>query len=133
MKKIVYLDMDGTIADLYSQENWLEKLHNEDEKVFIECKPLINEEKLFTLYPPQKYELRICSMTPKNATKQYCQNVIEQKNLWLDKFFPSIKKRYYLPYGKNKNFKNSKNCILIDDSAEIRNCYKGLALAPNWC
>ena len=30
MKKInVYLDMDGTIADLYGQENWLEMLIEE--------------------------------------------------------------------------------------------------------
>lgn len=132
-KKIVYLDMDGTIADLYNQENWLEKLINEDNKIFLDCKPLISEKELLKIFPTDKYDLRVCSMTPKNATKQYCKNVIEQKNVWLNKFFPSITKRYYLPYGNNKNYKNSKNCILVDDNLKIRENYKGLALAPSWC
>ena len=132
-KKIVYLDMDGTIADLYNQENWLEKLINEDNKIFLDCKPLISEKELLKIFPIDKYDLRVCSMTPKNATKQYCKNVIEQKNIWLNKFFPSITKRYYLPYGNNKNYKNSKNCILVDDNLKIRENYKGLALAPSWC
>ena len=132
-KKTVYLDMDGTIADLYNQENWLDKLINEDEKIFLNCKPMITEQELLKIFPTSKYDLRICSMTPKNATKEYCQNVIEQKNSWLDKFFPSITKRHYLPYGHNKNYKNSKNCILVDDNETIRANYKGLALAPSWC
>ncbi len=34
MKKTrVYLDMDGTIADLYNQKNWLEDLIAENEVV----------------------------------------------------------------------------------------------------
>ena len=28
-KQVVYLDMDGTIANLYGMENWLENLINE--------------------------------------------------------------------------------------------------------
>lgn len=131
-KKIVYLDMDGTIADLYNQKNWLEKLINEDKKIFLNAKPLVSEKELKTFFPTDKYELRICSMTPKNASKSYCENVIEQKNAWLDKYFPTITKRYYLPYGNNKNYKNSKNAILVDDNETIRNNYKGLALAPMW-
>ena len=71
-------------------------------------------------------------MTPKNATKEYCEDVKKQKNVWLDKFFPNIKKRYYLPYGNNKNYKNSKDCILVDDNKNIRENYRGLALYPQW-
>ena len=130
--KIVYLDMDGTIADLYNTPNWLERLINEDENIFTECEPLITMEELETYFPTEKYDIRICSMTPKNATREYCENVENQKNEWLDKFFPNIVKRYYLPYGSNKNYKNSKNCILVDDNETIRNNYKGLALFPMW-
>lgn len=131
-KRIVYLDMDGTIANLYGQSEWLLKLRTEDTQVFEECEPLITEEELLAYFPTEKFEIRICSMTPKGATKEYCENVIEQKNNWLDKFFPTITKRYYLPYGNNKNYKNSKNCILVDDNETIRNNYKGLALYPMW-
>ena len=132
-RKIVYLDMDGTIADLYGINNWLERLRDEDSTIFTECETLITEKALFDLYPVEKYEIRILSMTPKKATKRYCMSVIAQKNEWLDTHFPHIKKRIYLPYGHNKNLKNSVNKILIDDSEIIRNNFRGIALAPAWC
>ena len=131
-KKTVYLDMDGTIADLYGTNEWLEKLINEDTEIFKECKPLTTQETLFEKYPTDKYDIKILSMTPKNASDEYCLNVIQQKNEWLDKYFPQLQKRIYKKYGYNKNLKNSKNAILIDDNEKIRNNFKGLALAPNW-
>ena len=133
MKTVVYLDMDGTIANLYGIENWLARLRNEDSTIFTECETLISETALFELYPVEKYEIRILSMTPKKATKRYRMSVIAQKNEWLDIHFPHIKKRIYLPYGHNKNLKNSANKILIDDSEIIRNNFRGIALAPAWC
>ena len=114
MKTVVYLDMDGTISNLYGIENWLVRLRNEDSTIFTECETLITEKALFDLYPVEKYEIRILSMTPKKATKRYCMSVIAQKNEWLDTHFPHIKKRIYLPYGHNKNLNNSANTILID-------------------
>lgn len=131
MKKInVYLDMDGTIADLYGQPNWLEMLINEQDGAFINCEPLTTEEIIFKTFPKDRYIVKILSMTPKKATKAYCEKVIAEKNAWLDKFFPNITDRHYLPYGNNKNLKNSANAILVDDNATIRNNYKGLALNP---
>ena len=131
MKKInVYLDMDGTIADLYNQKNWLENLINEKTEPFENAKPMTTEKVLFSLFPKEKYEIKILSMTPKNAKKEYCKRVEKAKNEWLNKYFPSLTKRIYLPYGDNKNLKNSANAILVDDSEPIRKSYKGLALNP---
>lgn len=131
MKKRVYLDMDGTIANLYNINNWLDRLINEDKEIFEECEPMTTQEKLFQLFPICDYEIIILSMTPKNATIEYCENVINQKNKWLDMFFPMLTKRIYLKYGNNKNLKNSKNAILIDDNETIRNTFKGIALNPS--
>ena len=131
-KQIIYLDMDGTIADLYGIENWLEGLRNEVEGLFLQCEPLITESELLVLFPNDIYELRICSMTPMNASKEYCVKVIEEKNIWLDKHFPSITHRVYMKYGNNKNLRNSRNHILIDDNETIRNTFKGKAFAPLW-
>lgn len=131
-KKIVYLDMDGTIADLYNLPNWLERLQNEDKTIFEECKPLVTMEELNSYYPLDKYELRICSMTPKGASANYRESVKAQKNAWLDKFFPYITHRVYMTYGHSKNLRNSKEHILIDDNKTIRDNYKGLALYPQW-
>ena len=83
MKKItVYLDMDGTIADLYGIEGWLDRLHNEDKTIFLECAPLISEKELLNRFPAEKYEIKILSMTPLGATDEYCANVAEQKSAW---------------------------------------------------
>lgn len=132
MKKTkVYLDMDGTIADLYGINNWLPRLQNEDSTIFLECRPLITEDTLLKIFPTSHYEIIILSMTPKNATKEYCNGVAAQKNQWLDKYFPSISKRIFKKYGNNKNLKNSINAILVDDNELIRNNFKGLALNPN--
>ena len=131
-KQIVYLDMDGTIANLYGIVNWLEKLENEIAGLFLECEPFLTEQELQKYFPNDEYELRICSMTPLNATEEYCQVVINEKNQWLDKYFPSITHRVYMAYGTNKNLKNSVNHILIDDNETIRQSFKGLAFEPFW-
>ena len=130
-KKItVYLDMDGTIADLYGIANWLDRLHNEDETIFTECAPLITEKELLKRFPAEKYEIKILSMTPLGATDEYCENVANQKSAWLDRYFPTLTKRIYKKYGHNKNLKGSASAILVDDSAPIRATFRGTALNP---
>ena len=131
MKKInVYLDMDGTIADLYGIENWLPRLRAEDGEIFKECAPLITEEELLARFPSEKYDIRILTMTPKDCSDAYHENVKAQKMEWLKIFFPSLTKQIYMRYGHNKNLKNSMHAILIDDSEPIRNSWKGTALNP---
>lgn len=130
MKITVYLDMDGTIADLYGIENWLPRLRNEDSKIFLECKPMITQETLFEKFPQNQFEIKILSMTPKDASNEYCENVIGQKNAWLNVHFPEITKRIYRKYGNNKNLRNSAKAILIDDSKPIRESWRGTALNP---
>ena len=133
MKKIVYLDMDGTIADLYGQQAWLQQLELETEGLFLKCEPFITEAILYEYFPVEKYELRICSMTPPNASKKYCQMVIAEKNQWLDKFFPTIQMRIYLPYGLDKNLNDeSIYHVLVDDNEKIRKSFKGVAISPPW-
>jgi 5'(3')-deoxyribonucleotidase len=130
-KQTVYLDMDGTIADLYNQPNWLERLIAEDPTPFVEAEPMVSETVLLKLFPSETYQIKILSMTPKNATQKYCEQVKTAKNNWLDKYFPNIKMRIYKPYGNNKNLANAKNHILIDDNETIRNNYKGRAINPS--
>lgn len=130
MKKRVYLDMDGTIANLYKINNWLERLQREDKTIFLECEKMVSQEKLFEIFPKKSYEIIILSMTPKNCSEDYHKQVASQKNKWLDKNFPLLNKRIYLKYGYNKNLKNSKNAILIDDSKAIRDTYKGITIDP---
>lgn len=130
-KKInVYLDMDGTIADLYNINEWLPRLRACDETIFLECKPLITEDALLAYFPASMYAIKILSMTPLGASDEYCKNVEAQKDAWLDKYFPKLTKRIYRKYGHNKNLRNSENAILIDDSEPIRNSWRGKAINP---
>lgn len=129
-KTTVYLDMDGTIADLYGTYAWLERLTAEDETPFLEAEPMTTEETLFELFPEDIFEIRVLTMTPKDATKEYCERVREAKEAWLNTYFPNIEKRYYKAYGDNKNLKNAKNAILVDDNEKIRNNFKGYAINP---
>ena len=130
-KKInVYVDMDGTIANLYEVCNWLEKLRSEERDLFNNLNPMTTQERLLKIFPKKLYNVKILSMTPKNASEEYCEIVKQEKNAWLDKHFPQITERIYLKYGDNKNLKNSKNAILLDDNEIIRKNFKGLALNP---
>ena len=38
----IYLDMDGTIADLYGDPNWLAKLEASDASVYANARPLVH-------------------------------------------------------------------------------------------
>jgi len=130
-KTRVYLDMDGTVANLYGIENWLPRLRAEDKTIFQECAPMISEQELFQHFPQNQFEIIVLSMTPKGASEKYHAQVQEQKNEWLDRYFPSITRRIYRKYGHNKNLKNSKNAILVDDSEPIRQSWKGTAINPS--
>ena len=131
MKKIkVYLDLDGTVASLYTEKNWLKRLRDEEEGLFLNLKPIINQDKLLEIFPQERYDIRILSMTPLGASKAFCEKVVEEKNAWLDEHFPALKKRIYQKYGHNKNVKNSANAILVDDNETIRKSWKGIALNP---
>jgi len=54
--KAIYFDMDGTIADFYSVENWLEDLRMENVAPYILAKPML------ATSPPE------FSLTMKNRT-----------------------------------------------------------------
>lgn len=130
MKKIVYLDMDGTIYPLYTQKNWLARLRAEDSSVFSADEQMVTETELYAHFPKEDYDIKIFSMTPLGATQKYADEVIKVKNEWLDKYFPTLKSRIYRAYGHSKNLKNSENAILVDDSEVIRNNFKGKAINP---
>ena len=130
-RTVVYLDMDGTIFDLYGQENWLAELKAGNEKIFSGDRRIVTEEELRKIFPENEYDVRILTMTPLGATEDYCLKVINEKNKWLDKYFPSIEKRIFKKYGHNKNLRGSKNAILVDDSEPIRNSWRGVALNPS--
>lgn len=137
-KKIIYLDMDGTIADLYADKNWLEKLQNQDKNIYKDADVIITEQELLKLYPLENYDIRILTMLAGYSTKEYQENVTNQKIEWLEKHYPTIaknEKNQFVEYGECKAKYAEPNTMILDDNEIIRKNWEekvGYAPLPQW-
>lgn len=135
MKKIaINFDMDGTIADLYGVENWLEYLINEDTKPYAEAKPLVRLSALARLLNKlQKngHEINVISWLSKSGSDDYNARVTEAKKVWLKKYLPSVhwNNIKIVAYGTPKETLG--NGILFDDEEKNRNNWNGIAYDVN--
>lgn len=130
MRKI-YLDMDGTIADLYGVENWLEDLIAGNERPYREAERLVEEEELAELVA-DGYELAIVSWLAKNSNKEYDRKVRNAKREWLKANYPNIKftEIHIVKYGTPKSRVVNERGLLIDDEIPNRREWKGVAVDP---
>jgi 5'(3')-deoxyribonucleotidase len=130
MRKI-YLDMDGTIADLYGVENWLEDLIAGNERPYREAERLVEEEELAELVA-DGYELAIVSWLAKNSNKEYDRKVRNAKREWLKENYPNIKftEIHIVKYGTPKSRVVNERGILVDDEIPNRREWKGVAVDP---
>ena len=130
MRKI-YLDMDGTIADLYGVENWLEDLIAGNERPYREAERLVEEEELAELVA-DGYELAIVSWLAKNSNKEYDRKVRNAKREWLKENYPNIKftEIHIVKYGTPKSRVVNERGLLIDDETPNRREWKGIAIDP---
>ena len=129
----IWFDMDGTIADLYSVENWLPMLRAYDPTPYANAKPLVRLATLaYMLHKVQAkgYKVGIISWLAKNSTDEYDTDVTLAKLRWLAKHLPSVKFNaiHIVPYGTPKqNFINDETDILFDDEAKNRENWTGIA------
>lgn len=130
MKKI-YLDMDGTIADLYGVENWLADLIAGNERPYREAERLVEEEELIKLVE-DGYELAIVSWLAKNSNKEYDRKVRNAKREWLKANYPNINftEIHIVKYGTPKSRVVNEKGILVDDEIPNRKEWKGVAVDP---
>ena len=133
MNITINFDMDGTIADLYGVENWLEMLIAEDTTPYATARPLLRlsalARKLNTLQR-NGYNLAVISWLSKSGTAEYNEAVTEAKMAWLRKHLPSVNwdEIHIVPYGTPKqNFCNSPLDVLFDDEECNRNNWTGRA------
>lgn len=130
----INFDMDGTIADLYGVENWLEDLVNENVRPYAEAKPLVRMATLARwLNKLQKNgcEINVISWLAKNGSETYNAEVIEAKKAWLSKHLPSVhwNNIKIVAYGTPKETLG--NGILFDDEEANRNNWNGIAYNVN--
>ena len=129
----IYFDMDGTIANLYGVENWLDYLIAKDETPYREAKPLIRMTTLARLLNSiQKngHKIGIVSWLAKNSTEEYDIKVTNAKLEWLNTHLKSVQfdEIHIVKYGTPKStFSNDTNDILFDDEEPNRKEWKGKA------
>lgn len=128
--KQIWFDMDGTIADLYGVQGWLNQLEAEDSTPYKTAKPMINMSRLARyLNKLQRggYQINIISWGSKDASPEYLTAIKQAKKEWLKKHLKSVKFDVIsiVEYGTPK-FKN-RNGILFDDEQGNRRNWKGLA------
>ena len=136
MKKLnitINFDMDGTIADLYGVENWLDHLIAENTFPYANAKPLVRlnllARRLNTLQR-NGYNIAVISWLSKSGTEEYNRAVTEVKKAWLKKHLPSVNwdRITIVPYGTPKeNFCNNPLDVLFDDEERNRVNWTGKA------
>ena len=137
MRKTIYFDMDGTIANLYGIDNWLEKLRSEDASPYTEAEVLLNMSLLARyLNKLQKmgYRLGIISWLAKDSTASYDKAVEAAKREWLQFHLRSVKfnEINITAYGVPKLlYMSTDDDILFDDNESIREEWIGKAYEPS--
>lgn len=127
MTKTIYFDMDGTIANFYGVDGWLDCLLASNPYPYAQAKPLFNFSAFARqLHRLQKlgYEIGIVSWLAKNSTEDFDRVVTETKIAWLKKHLPSVEfdEIKIVKYGTPKStvVNNSVNGFLFDDEERNR-------------
>lgn len=140
MRKMICFDMDGTIADLYKVENWLNLLRNEDPTPYILAEPMWNMVELAEVLNELRaigYEVRVITWLSKDSTEAYKDDVRKAKMWWLDRYDFPFDHFHGVAYGATKADsirKYADEAILIDDNEKVRNgWHMGRTIDPTTC
>ena len=133
MNITINFDMDGTIADLYANPNWLPMLRAFDPTPYATAKPLLRLNTLarqLNELQKQGYELAVISWLSKESNPAYDEAVTATKMAWLAEHLPSVHwdRITIIPYGTPKeNYCRNPLDILFDDEERNRNNWTGRA------
>ena len=126
MEKVLVFDMDGTIADLYGVEGWLDMLRGEDATPYAIANPLYDMEMLnaiLDIFKGMGWRIVVTTWLAMDASTEYDHKVRNAKIEWLDKMGFEYDEIRLVKYGTTKA-----NCtrrhggfqVLIDDTEKIR-------------
>jgi len=129
----IWLDMDGTIANLYSVPDWLPKLRAYDPSPYELAAPLVNMAALARILNNRQkkgYKIGIISALSKESTPAYDEAVKAAKLTWLRKHLASVKfdEIRFVPYTFCKNDINAGDDILCDDESRHLESWTGVAI-----
>ena len=141
--KMICFDMDGTIANLYGVENWLEMLRAFDPTPYEIAEPMWDMAELTDLLRKAQaigIEIRIITWLSKESTTEYDNAVRVAKRNWLaEQNFP-FDHFHGVRYGATKAdsvrryLGEGETAILIDDNAKVRQGWTmGDTIDPTAC
>ena len=124
-KPTICFDMDGTIANLYANPNWLSQLRKCSPRPYAIAKPMCDMRALARrLNNLQKmgYRIAIISWLSKESNEIYDMKVSAVKRAWLAKHLGSVRfdEIYIVPYGTPKHTLIKGRAILFDDEFQNR-------------
>ena len=133
MTNTIYFDMDGTIANLYGVNGWLESIINRDASPYTDAEPMVRMNSLARVLNnliKRGYKVGIVSWLAKNSTEEYDKAVTEAKLNWLKTHLKSVEfeEIHIVPYGTPKHeIVENPNGILFDDEEPNRTKWLGTA------
>lgn len=122
----IWLDMDGTIANFYGVDGWLEDLMNLNPRPYKEAEPLYDAELLNALATLKRkgFKIGVISWLSKKPEKSFDEKVIEAKLEWLRRYhFETLLDEIIITaYGVRKadTCRKYGKGILVDDEENNR-------------
>ena len=140
----IFLDMDGSIADLYGVKGWLEALQSENVSPYAEAQPLCDMAALRQVLIKlrrQNYIIGVISWSSKTGSSAFHHAVRKAKLEWLrkHKLLDLCSHIHIQKYGTSKSAIArrhtilSSSTILVDDEAQNRiewRAHNGIAINP---
>jgi len=117
-------DMDGTIADLYHVESWLEKLRASDPTPYVDASPMWDMEKLtatLKLLRALGHRVTIVSWLSRESNLEYNRATRKAKRDWLKTYDFPFDEIHLVKYGtpKSKYMVSDAINIFFDDSEDV--------------
>lgn len=105
MDKILVFDMDGTLANFYGVEGWLQDLENSNPRPYIEAEPMYDMVKMAEILNALKllgYTIIVTTWLSKNSSKEYKKEVRQAKRDWLNRYNFPYDELHMVQYGTTK-------------------------------
>ncbi len=128
--KAIYFDMDGTIADLYGYEGWLEMLQDENTEPYEKCGVLVDVVELKNIldsFVRLGVTIGVISWSAMGGSKDYNRAVRKAKLNWCQENFGDVFTEFHVvKYGTPKHHVcKIKESILVDDNDDVRDAWHG--------
>ena len=132
--RAVYFDMDGTIANFYGVNGWLDAIHCESVMPYVAAEPLMNPAHLINILVQLKakgYTIGIISWSAMGGSKEYNKRVRAAKLAWVKNYFGNVFDEFHVvKYGTPKHaVAKIKDSIIVDDDCRVRDVWRnGVAI-----